>query len=738
MISKQLIRNILLFIIAFSLCFKIRWATPPILIFLVLNLIEIRNNKNNNFTTLFFSLISFIYFSLFSFSYLIGYNEQYLSIIKNLGFVFIPTLFLFYNNHYRKIDLLKFQYFFIFFIFIHSLYLIINFLFLANEFNQNLVLLNERLVDKFIVERPYLALIINIGTVSLITLSKTNKVKKLIAFIVFIIFNLTLILIAAKIGVFINFILLSVYLFNYKSKKFFLFFLFFISVVLVTKGSYFKSRIIDVSNDPRALVWSCNLEIISNKSFNFVFGNFSNEITKKELISCYNSKKSLESKHFWIGKFNFEYNSHNQYLSVFSNFGFIGLFSFLLMLIIPILFTKNKPYLLVFVFSISCFFENILDRQIGIYLFLWFLLISIEQSVNKKIYINGRFLTQKTTGVQRVALEVVKELQQHYQKNLVVLLPKGSKVDTNLYNFNVKKCGNFSGLLWEQVYLPLFLIIENVEILVNLCNSQPILSRKKNVVVLHDVSFLQNDNWFNWKFKYWYIIMNKISLSKNKAIVTVSEFSKKEILKFYPRLSSNKIKVIYSASFLEYNFNTIDKENQNKVYFLSVASYDPRKNLQTILNAFSIFSEKNDGIELYLVGHENSNFKYPNFIETNRKIKFLSNVTDDKLQSLYKNSIAFVSASLYEGFGLPILEAISQNTICLVSDIEVYKELFADAALFFEPKNSQDLARLMEDVSTNKEKYISLFNKNEAVNAKYSWRKTGNLYYNLLKTLNES
>ncbi|OXB18039.1 hypothetical protein B0A80_20455, partial [Flavobacterium tructae] len=119
--------------------------------------------------------------------------------------------------------------------------------------------------------------------------------------------------------------------------------------------------------------------------------------------------------------------------------------------------------------------------------------------MKNKIVINGRFLTQRGTGVQRVATEISKHLQQHYKEDILFVCPNKTFLNPAAESFNCVKTGFFSGYLWEQVELPFFLFRNKVSLLINFCNTAPILF-KKNLIVIHDMAVKENKNWFNWKF----------------------------------------------------------------------------------------------------------------------------------------------------------------------------------------------------------------------------------------------
>jgi glycosyltransferase involved in cell wall biosynthesis len=360
--------------------------------------------------------------------------------------------------------------------------------------------------------------------------------------------------------------------------------------------------------------------------------------------------------------------------------------------------------------------------------------------MNKYIYINGKFLTQETSGVQRVAYELSAKLKDYYGDKVIVLVPKNSIKNIEYFKlFNILEVGYFKGNLWEQIDLPFFLKKAKANVLINFCNSQPIFFRSKNIVVLHDVSFTKNEKWFNWKFRIWYIFMCKITLHKNLAIFTDSHFSKNEICSYFFKVDSSKIYVSYLASFIKIPESKELKENDEKGYFLSVASYDPRKNLGLIINAFNRLYHKNKNIHLYLVGKQNKVFEKSFLTSSNPNIFFLNNVSDEELVIYYQKSLAFISSSLYEGFGLPILEALSQGTTCLVSDIPVYKEIYKENVLYFKSNEEISLSNLMESFIENKEKYFLLKQRNIDFSKEFSWNIAAIEYINVInKILNPS
>lgn len=339
--------------------------------------------------------------------------------------------------------------------------------------------------------------------------------------------------------------------------------------------------------------------------------------------------------------------------------------------------------------------------------------------MNKKIYINGRFLTQTLTGVQRVAYEISSRLNAKVE-DIEYLCPKSDfKFDVN--GFKLIQFGWFKGQLWEQIDLPIYLFKRKYKLLVNFCNSAPILASRK-MIVIHDMAIKRGNDWYNWKFRLWYEIMFFFNLRKQNLIVTDSEFSKREILKFFKNVEPL---VIYLGG-----FNTAEdiKKNDSK-NFIAISSIEPRKDFKTIIKAFAIL--ETSGIKLEIIGGSSHVFKSLDF-DIPSNVTFLGRLTDDDLKKKLASAFGFISSSLYEGFGLPVLEAQSYGVPTIISDIPVYRELFGESAMYFELKNSINLADQIQDfISADNNSFWSKMSKENA--QKYNWELCSEAYLKLIK-----
>lgn len=349
----------------------------------------------------------------------------------------------------------------------------------------------------------------------------------------------------------------------------------------------------------------------------------------------------------------------------------------------------------------------------------------------KKIYINGRFLTQNITGVQRYAIEIVKALDKYLNDNNLndeykfeIVCPKNIKQKLNLKNIEIKKIGKLKGHLWEQIELPLY--VKN-KFLFNFCNCAPLI-KKNQIVTIHDVAVCAVPYAYSRSFRIWYKFMYKILTSRLKKIFTVSEFSKKELNKYF-NIPLERIEVTYNG--IDHMKNIKPDENifskfsiEKNNYVLAVSSLNPSKNFKLILETAKILPE----INFVIAGGNNSNVFKKQGLEISSNVKFIGYVNDEELVALYKYACCFVYPSIYEGFGIPPLEAIYFNCFVILSDIEVFKEIYGDNVLYCELNN----------VNVFKEKILKLYNDKNIINnkqflKKYKW---DNILNSILKVMN--
>lgn len=339
----------------------------------------------------------------------------------------------------------------------------------------------------------------------------------------------------------------------------------------------------------------------------------------------------------------------------------------------------------------------------------------------KKIYINGRFLSQQITGVQRYAEEIIKAIdaqinnEQNYK--WILLTPKNTIRNIKLENIELKKIGYLKSHLWEQIELPFYC---KDGVLLNFTGCAPII-KKNQIITIHDAAVCVMPKSFSFAFRSWYKIMFNIVGRRAKRILTVSEFSKKEISKYF-NIPFDKIDVTYNGidHILRINpdetvFCKFGIERNN--YVLAVSSLNPSKNFKLILEA----AKQLKNINFVIAGGSNVNvFKEQGF-EITSNVKFIGYIKDEELISLYKYATCFVYPSIYEGFGIPPIEAMYCRCPVIVSNIEVLSEVCGKGALYCDIKNADILTNKIQQIYNNIINIDKLIEEGKKNIKKYKW-----------------
>jgi len=225
----------------------------------------------------------------------------------------------------------------------------------------------------------------------------------------------------------------------------------------------------------------------------------------------------------------------------------------------------------------------------------------------------------------------------------------------------------------------------------------PMFVPKNTIVTVHDLipltAYLDGSKA---KASFFRSLVSR-ALQKAYRIIAVSETTKSQLVTMFPR-SKDKTVVIYESyeERLVRIVSTLDKQSVDGNYFLYVGNRKRHKNLGRVIEALSKIDGKN--IKFVIAGQKDG--AGPDEIETQvkdlnleNKVLFFVNPSDEVLASLYKGARFLIQPSLIEGFGLPPLEALSLGTPVLLSDIPIFREIYEDAAEYFDPLSVDDIAR---------------------------------------------
>ncbi|MBY0244873.1 MAG: glycosyltransferase family 4 protein [Sphingobacteriaceae bacterium] len=343
-----------------------------------------------------------------------------------------------------------------------------------------------------------------------------------------------------------------------------------------------------------------------------------------------------------------------------------------------------------------------------------------------KIYLNVRFLTQRITGVQRFAFELCKALDNLLMDvndlQIIGLMPNreinAQYTDYVFHNIIIKSCGRFTGHIWEQFELPFY---SQGSLLMNLCNTAPLL-KFKQIITLHDVIFMTNLDSQKWWFKAWYQLIARVTVLSAKFVFTVSEFSKAEIVRLLA-VEPEKIVVLGNAASIQnypYDDSILDRFNlRDQQHFLMIGSNSARKNTQMVAKLFAS-DPKLSKATLVIVGGKYVNLGLVDDIVAENLI-YTDYITDGELRSLYTNADALIFPSLYEGFGIPLVEAMAESLPILAADIPVTREVCAVSALYFSATDRQQLANCILLLKTQPELRERLIKSGLQQLGNYQW-----------------
>jgi glycosyltransferase involved in cell wall biosynthesis len=217
-------------------------------------------------------------------------------------------------------------------------------------------------------------------------------------------------------------------------------------------------------------------------------------------------------------------------------------------------------------------------------------------------------------------------------------------------------------------------------------------------------------------------------LKKSHSIIAVSDFIKRDLSTAYSAIISPEkiISIPHGKPAWKSNENFNEKNRDQFVFF--VGSTEPRKNLLNLLKALEILSETGQIVPLHIAGpHGWKNKEFYQFVQKSsirNQIRFLGYCSDEELIHNYSTCKAFIYPSFYEGFGLPVLEALNFDSLVLTSRGTVMEEIAGPAALYFNPEDPGDIARIIGSLFSASFNRLDVMKYKNEVLEKYSWEKS--------------
>ena len=358
------------------------------------------------------------------------------------------------------------------------------------------------------------------------------------------------------------------------------------------------------------------------------------------------------------------------------------------------------------------------------------------------------------TGIERYAMNIAKRIVINHPENEYILLFKNEVHNSfqdcygqdNVKTHILPSCHKLVFYQWRLMH---FLKQHKADKYVFLSFVSPWLFRSKGIInTIHDISAWDCPGTRKWYMVGYGKLGIKNALSHSESIVAVSEFTKSRLVK---RLNADpsRISVIYNGVADQFlNHVDIDENRQKQIkekynlpddFYLCLSTLEPRKNMKLLIEAF--FNLKKEGkikSELVLAGRKG--WKLDDVLGydsdfVNSSIHVTGFIDDEDLPFIYSLATAFVFPSLYEGFGIPIIEAMACNTIVVSSDSSSLPEVVGDAGILFKNNDVRELEKVIceiKDMSeADRQTYIR---KGQERIKRFSWDKEAEKYYRIIKS----
>jgi glycosyltransferase involved in cell wall biosynthesis len=339
--------------------------------------------------------------------------------------------------------------------------------------------------------------------------------------------------------------------------------------------------------------------------------------------------------------------------------------------------------------------------------------------------VNGRFLTQRVTGVQRYAREMLTELdallaagEAGSELTWELVAPAGTPLPS-LAHIRCSHRGRLAGHAWEQFELP---FIARDGLLVSFGSTGPCF-KTGQLITVHDASVHRVPEAFSWQFRLWYRLIIRQIVQRAPRTLAVSDFAAREAEACF---GAPRERLDVTAEGWQHLDRTVADDSllhrfdlAPRSYALAVSSPTPNKNFALVTEAMR---KKTDlPLRLVVAGAVDTRVLVSAHIAEDTRVTRVGYVTDGQLKSLYTNALCFVFPSKYEGFGIPALEAMALGCPVVASSIDACREVCGEAARYFDPRDASALGDILHQLfdSDAERARMSVLGRERAAN--FSW-----------------
>lgn len=359
-----------------------------------------------------------------------------------------------------------------------------------------------------------------------------------------------------------------------------------------------------------------------------------------------------------------------------------------------------------------------------------------------RIGINLLYINPKLAGGSvTYALKLIKEISLlDTQNKYVIYINKecqsinfevGNNFEIRVLNFEYSSV--YIRYFWEQIILPFYVFRDKIDLLHSLGYVTPLITTAKKIVSILDINYKGHSNNMSASKRFLLGSMVNLSAMFCSKIITISEFSKRQIVKYTSTKNEKVIVTLLSGSSdvlledIQKTKTLLQKYNIFTNYIVAFSSPSPHKNIERLIDAVSEILKNKSDLKLVLVGHQHKSeilIKRIEEVNLQDKVIFTGFVPDEDIQPLMANAKLFVFPSLYEGFGIPLLDAQACQVPVVSSNAGSLREVGGDAALYFDPENTIEMSDVISKVLESDSIASDIIKKGLRNRENFSWKET--------------
>lgn len=377
-----------------------------------------------------------------------------------------------------------------------------------------------------------------------------------------------------------------------------------------------------------------------------------------------------------------------------------------------------------------------------------------------RIAIDGRKLSENKTGIGNYLESMLEEILKLDSSNDYYIFsdkPINSKFSSKKVHYieiekyrSVFKKEQLYQPFWLNVLLPSYLKRYKIDIFWGPNFLRPLsFPAERSIITIHDLAFIDAKQYHSGLHSLYLRTFLKLNISGSTNILTVSKYSKETILKHYPEVSSEQIDITYcsynhklfSGSYDEaYREKVREKHNLPEEYLLFVGTTTARKNLVNVIQAIKYaVDHKKKVCDLVVVGAKGNGLKelkqLIRKLDIESHVHFLGYVEDEDLPYIYNMASIFVFPSFFEGFGIPILEAMACSTPVITANVTSLPEVSGDAAYLIDPHSPENIAKAIGDILSDEKLRNAMISKGYNRLQQFQWRESAEIFIDKINTL---